>query len=71
MKVSEKPSSSEHSKDLLINFFFMLAVHKRSCHCQKENACPNHTVPKKLFKRIAQNNEPIKDIVFILHKKKG
>ena len=26
--------------------------------------------PKKLFRRIAQNNEPIKDIVFVLKKKK-
>ena len=26
--------------------------------------------PKKLFRRIAQNNEPIKDIVFVFKKKK-
>jgi len=45
-------------------------VHKFTGHCQKESACPKHTGPKKLFRRIAQNNKPIKDIVFVLHKKK-
>ena len=67
MKVYKKPSSSEHNKDLLIKNY-MSAVHKRSC--QKENSCPKHMGPKKLFRRIAQNNEPIKDIVFISQKKK-
>ena len=58
-------SSSEHNKDLLIKNY-MLAVHKRSCHCQKENACPKHMDPMKLFRRSAQNNKPIKEIVFVL-----
>ena len=40
----------------------MSAVHERSCHCQKENACLKHTGPRKLFRRIAQNSEPIKTL---------
>ena len=40
----------------------MSAVHERSCHCQKENECLKHTGPKKLFRRISQNSEPIKTL---------
>ena len=48
----------------------MSVVHERSCHCQKENAWPKHTSPKKLFRRIAQNIEPIKTLFSSYTKKK-
>ena len=64
----QQPLSSEHSKDLLIKSY-MSAIHKRSCHCQKESACSKHTSPNKLFRRSARNNKPIKAIVFVLQKK--